>query len=155
MGNYTSGQMSGHMLLSKSCEYGIRASLYVSMHGGPEYVPIRVISADLDMSAHFLTKILQQLTKAGIMKSFKGPKGGVALARPAAGIRLMELVEAIDGPQLFQECMLGLPGCGERRPCPLHNRWMVERKRLAALFEATTLEDLTTSDIGSTVRLNP
>jgi Rrf2 family protein len=141
------------MLLSKSCEYGIRASLYVSMHGGDEYLPIRVISADLDMSAHFLTKILQQLTRAGIMKSFKGPKGGVALARPASDIRLMDLVAAIDGPQLFQECMLGLPGCGERKPCPLHNRWMIERSRLAALFEATTLDELTKSGVGTSIRL--
>lgn len=130
------------MLLSKSCEYGMRATLYVSSRDDDEYVPIRVISGDLGISAHFLTKILQQLTRAGIMKSFKGPRGGVALARPASGISLMEIIEAIDGPELFSECMLGLPGCGERKPCPLHERWAEERARLSRLFSETTLDEI-------------
>ncbi len=130
------------MLLSKSCEYGMRATLYVSSRDHDEYVPIRVISADLGISAHFLTKILQQLTRAGIMKSFKGPRGGVALARSASDISLMEIVEAIDGPELFSECMLGLPGCGERKPCPLHDRWAEERTRLSRLFSQTTLDEI-------------
>ncbi len=141
------------MLLSKSCEYGLRAALYVSMSEKEGYVPIRVISSDLGMSAHFLTKILQQLTKAGILKSFRGPNGGIALARPASQVALIEVVEAIDGPELFRECMLGLPGCGERQPCPLHNKWMIERERLAALFATTTLDQLADSSEGVGVRL--
>lgn len=120
----------------------MRATLYVSSRDDDEYVPIRVISGDLGISAHFLTKILQQLTRAGIMKSFKGPRGGVALARPASGISLMEIIEAIDGPELFSECMLGLPGCGERKPCPLHERWAEERARLSRLFSETTLDEI-------------
>lgn len=142
------------MLLSKSCEYGIRATLRVAMHEDDEYVPIRVISGEVGMSAHFLTKILQQLTRAGIMKSFKGPKGGVALAKPASKVRLIDIVSAIDGPQLFEECMLGLPGCGQRKPCPLHDRWMVERGRLTALFESTTLDQLRSGTEESAFRLS-
>jgi len=141
------------MLLSRSCEYGIRASIYVSMQEGDEYVPIRIISDDLGISAHFLTKILQQLSRAGILKSFKGPRGGVALARPAADVSLMELVEAIDGPDMFTDCMLGLPGCGDRKPCPLHNRWMEERERLTRLFSETRLSEISASAAHTGARL--
>ena len=63
----------------------------------------------------------------------------------------MDLVTAIDGPALFTECVLGLPGCGERKPCPLHEAWGAEREHLKALFESATLEamaaDLETFDL--------
>lgn len=130
------------MLLSKSCEYGVRATLYLASLEKEGYVSIREISDALDISFHFLTKIFQKLTQAGILESFRGPKGGIALARPAGQVRLLELVVAIDGPELFEECVLGLPGCGNAKPCPLHNYWATERDRLAAMFEQTTLADM-------------
>jgi Rrf2 family transcriptional regulator, iron-sulfur cluster assembly transcription factor len=128
------------MLLSKSCEYGIRATLYLAKLDQPGYVSIRDISDELDISFHFLTKIFQKLTQAGILTSFRGPNGGVALAKPASQIRLVDLVVAIDGPDLFQECILGLPGCGNRKPCPLHKAWATERERLQAMFTGVTLQ---------------
>ena len=139
------------MLLSKSTEYGIRATLYLTSLKQDGYVSIRAISDELDISFHFLTKIFQKLTQAGLLQSFRGPRGGVALARPATQITLMDLVSAIDGPALFTECVLGLPGCGERKPCPLHEAWGLERERLKALFESATLAsmaaDLETFDL--------
>ena len=130
------------MLLSKSAEYGIRATLYLVSLEQDGYVSISPISQELDISFHFLTKIFQKLTQAGLLQSFRGPRGGVALARPAAQITLMDLVTAIDGPALFTECILGLPGCGERKPCPLHEAWGPERERLRTLFESTSLAAL-------------
>jgi DNA-binding IscR family transcriptional regulator len=54
----------------------------------------------------------------------------------------MELIMALDGPSLFTECVLGLPGCGVQTPCPLHAAWVAERQRLEALFNTTTLATL-------------
>jgi Rrf2 family protein len=130
------------MLLSKSCEYGLRATLYLASLRRDTYVSIGDISRTLDISFHFLTKIFQKLTQEGLLKSFRGPSGGVALARPASQITLIDLIVTIDGPDLFNECVLGLPGCGEQKPCPLHNAWAAERQRLRALFEHTTLADM-------------
>jgi Rrf2 family transcriptional regulator, iron-sulfur cluster assembly transcription factor len=127
------------MLLSKSCEYGIRATLYLAKLKSNGYVSIREISEELDISFHFLTKIFQKLTQAGILASFRGPNGGVALARAAKDVRLLDIVIAIDGRSLFQECILGLPGCGNRTPCPLHSSWAVERERLQDMFSRMTL----------------
>ena len=146
-----SGQMTPNhrslMLLSNGCEYGLRAALYLaSLEDNSleeeNYVSIRQISEALDISPSFLTKVLQQLTKAGLMQSLRGPKGGVAMARPAGEILIKDLVVAIDGPALFRECVLGLPGCGEEKPCPLHDSWASERGRLERLFERMSLADL-------------
>ncbi len=129
------------MLLSKSCEYGIRATLYLATVKTDGYVSIRAISEELKISFHFLTKIFQKLTQAGLLVSFRGPNGGVALAKPATQITLLDLVIAIDGSDLFHECVLGLPGCGDEKPCPLHDSWAHERTRLKSMFGRTTLAD--------------
>ncbi|MBT6581852.1 MAG: Rrf2 family transcriptional regulator, partial [Bacteroidetes Order II. Incertae sedis bacterium] len=61
------------MLLSKTSEYGIRAMLHLAGVGGDVYLPVKRISKDLDISFHFLTKIFQQLTRAELVYSYRGP----------------------------------------------------------------------------------
>ncbi|MEX2401557.1 MAG: Rrf2 family transcriptional regulator [Rhodothermales bacterium] len=130
------------MMLSRGCEYGLRASLYLVSLKEDGFVPIRRLSQELDIEFHFLTKLFQQLTEAGLVHSQRGPKGGVAFAKPADAVTPMDVVLAIDGPELFQECVLGLPGCGEQRPCPLHEKWAKERERITDMFEMTSLRDM-------------
>ncbi|HNY92546.1 MAG: HTH-type transcriptional regulator IscR [bacterium ADurb.Bin431] len=130
------------MILSKSCDHAIRATLYVAMHPDRGYVPIREIAAGLGISFHFLTKILQVLTQKNIMTSFKGPNGGIALARPAEEIALKEIVLAIDGEGLFRGCMVGLDHCDDDHPCPLHEQWSALRGDLDELFSRTSVAHL-------------
>lgn len=118
--------------------------MYVASLGKKEYVTITEISEKLDISFHFLTKVLQQLTEKKIMISYRGPTGGVALARPAKDIRLIEIVDAIDGSHLFESCIFGLPGCGNQTPCPLHTEWARIRERIQDMFQSTTLAALAT-----------
>ncbi len=129
-------------MLSKTCNYGIRAAFYIALNSERPYVPIREISEELGISFHFLTKILQILTQHDIMVSFKGPNGGVSLARPAGEIHLIEIVEAIDGPALFNECLLGLEKCGIENPCPVHVQWSEIREKIKSFFAQTTLEEM-------------
>ncbi|MFA7326872.1 MAG: Rrf2 family transcriptional regulator [Candidatus Kapaibacterium sp.] len=129
-------------LLSKSCVYGIRATILLAIKGKGEFMPIKDIAEQLNLSAHFLTKILQQLTEEGLLLSHRGPKGGVKFSRPAREIKLIEVVGAIDGLELFEECALGLHGCGTATPCPLHEKWSVHKVALRTLFETEDLEKL-------------
>ncbi|GAB4370912.1 MAG: Rrf2 family transcriptional regulator [Calditrichia bacterium] len=130
------------MLLSKTCDYGLRALLFIATQKNKQYVPIRTISENLDISFHFLTKILQILTQNQILTSFRGPHGGVALSRPANALSLMEVILAIDGPGKFERCILGLNHCNDENPCPLHNEWKVVRDNIQSIFKNTTIEDL-------------
>jgi Rrf2 family transcriptional regulator, iron-sulfur cluster assembly transcription factor len=134
------------MILSKSCEYGIRAVLYLVSLGGEGHVSIRKLSDDLGISFHFLTKIFQRLTEAGLLQSLKGPHGGVRLAKPASTIPIRDLVVAIDGDGIFTLCVLGLPACGRDNPCPLHQQWAPQRSQLETMFGKTSIADLA-SDI--------
>ncbi len=131
-------------MLSASCKYAIRAVVHLASNGHVErnYASIRVIAEKLDLSFYFLTKILQGLTQSGLLESSRGPQGGVALARDPAEITLLEVLRSIDGDGLFRECVLGLPECGGKNPCPLHNQWAVQRGKLEQLFAGTTLKEL-------------
>lgn len=142
------------LLLSKSSTYGLRAALYIASCGNGDYLPVRKIAEELDISFHFLAKILQSLTQDGILKAFRGPNGGVALAREAADIHISEIVNALEGPKHFDRCVMGLPGCGEQKPCPLHEKWLHTQEEIRQLFAGTTLADQATRIKEMDLRLN-
>jgi Rrf2 family protein len=133
------------MLFSKGCTYAIRASVLVTLKETNEqrkFIPIRELADELNLSFHFLTKIMQSLTEARILESFRGPNGGVGLAKPAKEISLLDIVAAIDGMSLFADCALGLPGCGDSTPCPLHESWAKRREELRKMLAKTSLASL-------------
>ncbi len=130
------------MFLSKACEYGLRASLYLAAAPPGQNVSIRTVSEVLGMPYPFLAKVVQTLAQQGLVASSRGAGGGIALARPAAQISLRDIVQAIDGGDVFTQCVLGLPGCGERQPCPLHDKWAPTRARITAMFDDVSLADL-------------
>jgi len=130
-------------VISKSGEYGLRALLYMAAHrGSQEFVSIREMAEELDISFHFLTKILQSLTQKGMLQSYRGPNGGIGFLIPPEDILLSDLIRALEGEDFFDKCLLGLPGCGERQPCPMHNYWKTVKESLKEEFETTTLADL-------------
>lgn len=143
------------MLLNKTSEYGIRAMMYLAQEGGDGYISAGDMGRHLDISAHFLTKIMQQLTAAGLVKSYRGPNGGLALARSASTISVRDIYVALEGDALFSECVLGLPECGNRKPCPFHDRWATARERINRMMSEQTLEDLGEDLRGGVYRLRP
>ena len=129
------------MLLSKRCEYGLRALMYLAATSPEGYVSLRDISEELGLSFPFLGKIFQRLNDAGLTTSRRGPNGGVSLARDPEAVTLHEVVAALDGEELFTECVLGLPGCGAEAPCPLHDAWVRRRDQIELLFRRATLAE--------------
>ncbi len=128
------------MIFSRACENAIRATLYVATHsvGGP--VPVREIAQATDIPAAYLAKIIQQLTRPGVLTSVKGPRGGVSLARPAKEMTLMEVVLVIEGHEFNRECVLGIPGCSEDVVhCPFHEQWGEIRERIMAMLSNRTI----------------
>ncbi len=129
-------------MLSKSCIYGLRASILLAQKDVEEFITIQKISSELNVSFYFLTKVLQQLTYSEILESYKGPNGGVRLSRRPADISFRDIVVSIDGEYLLKECILGLPGCGSEKPCPMHESWTQLRFNLQNLMEGVSLADL-------------
>ncbi len=90
----------------------------------------------------FLWKILQNLARRKLVRSFKGVGGGYMLARPADRICIQDVLQAAEDRNLTEECILGLATCSEEKPCPLHFSWKEIRAMLSATLCETTFEDL-------------
>ena len=130
-------------VISKFGEYGLRALLYMaSNRSDTVYFNIRVMAAELDISFHFLTKILQGLTQKGLLQSYRGPAGGIGFRIPPEEITLDTVIRALEGDDFFETCLLGLPGCGEQKPCPVHAFWAGLRANMQAEFQSTTLAEM-------------
>ena len=143
-------------VLSKASIYGLRALIYmVSKTKETAYVSIGEISKELDISFHFLTKTFQSLSQNGILTSYRGPTGGVAFSIPPERIFMIDIVKIIEGEDFFDTCLLGLPGCGEAAPCPVHDFWKVSRTALQKEFETTSLAELGEKVNSGKIRLRP
>lgn len=131
-------------MFSTSCDYGLQAMLYLALHySDDENIDLNSIVEKLDIPKHYLSKILQVLVKHKLLVSMKGPKGGFRLSRPPSDITLIEIIEAIDGLDIFNECGIGFKKCDDEHPCPIHNEYKEIRNRIQHLFENKTLEELT------------
>lgn len=129
-------------MFSKACEYGIRAVLFIAKESKLDNRPnISQISEAIDSPEPFTAKICQQLARAGIILSKKGPKGGFYLEKDSQ-LRLIDVVIAIDGNTIFRGCCLGLPECSEDHPCPVHDQFGTIRRQLKEMCERTYVMNL-------------
>ncbi|MCB9272416.1 MAG: Rrf2 family transcriptional regulator [Lewinellaceae bacterium] len=118
-------------MFSKACKYAIRAALYLAVHAeSGQKLGVKDIATALDVPQHFLAKILQQLSRNHLISSAKGPSGGFFLDEQNMEVTLRQIVECIDGPDMFTSCILGLPVCSSENPCPLHVQAFAYREGL-------------------------
>lgn len=130
------------MIYSKPCEYAIRALVFLARFPREGAAPGMVIAREEGLPAPVLGKVLQELVRKGLLESRRGPGGGFRLARKPQLITLRDVVAAIDGLDQFAECAVGLEGCSDDSPCPLHDTWKDIRRQLMNNLEVTTLADM-------------
>ncbi|MFH1370513.1 MAG: Rrf2 family transcriptional regulator [Planctomycetota bacterium] len=90
------------MKISRSTGYGVLAAGYIARHQKDGIVLSQTISKEYNIPLEYLLKIMQQLVRANILRSKRGPRGGFMLAKPTAKITLLEIIEAVDGPMASQ-----------------------------------------------------
>ena len=130
------------MIYSRSAEYAIRAFVHLAQVPDGKYAMVKNVAEEEDIPAHFLAKILQQLARKGLLRSSKGPTGGFALKGDAADIRLIDIVEALDGLTPYQDCAMGLSSCNDEMACGLHDSWVALRSRIMDYLGRNTIADL-------------
>lgn len=128
-------------MFSKSCKYGIKAVLYIAQQSQLGIrVGIKEIVEAIDTPEAFTAKVLQTLSKKNIVNSVKGPNGGFEIPKERlVEIKLSNIVEAIDGEDMYTQCALGLPKCGFEKPCPVHHKFVVVKNELRYVLENTTV----------------
>jgi len=141
------------MKLSTKSRYGVRAMFDMAYHAGTLPVQIKDISRRQEISPRYLEQIFQDLKKAGLLKSRRGPQGGYSLARPAEEISIKDIILAAEGELQLVNCVKGLrkPGIEEGEPdseCEFNNRcvtqhvWATASKILGDYFQNLSLKSL-------------
>ncbi len=127
-------------MFSKTCEYAIRAMIFIAQRSkNGNKVGIKEISKGIDSPTHFIAKILQDLSKKGLVQSSKGPNGGFYLDKNSLKFSLADVVKAIDGDKIFTGCGLGLKQCSASQPCPLHFEFIIVRQQAYAMLKRAKL----------------
>jgi Rrf2 family protein len=130
------------LLFSRECEYALQAVLYLALQREGSMTSIKALTARLGIPYHFLAKILQKLTRKGLLRSLKGPTGGFALAMPAEKITLLQIVEAVDGDGFMNTCVLGFAQCSGRNPCSVHEQWGAVRTSIHAMLVGKNISQM-------------
>ena len=130
-------------MLSNTCKYAIRAVIYLALFSSKEKkVGIKEVAGELDIPSPFLGKILQMLSKHHILGSTKGPHGGFYLEKPAIDMSLMEIIELIDGDDVFNTCVIRTTHCSHDNPCSLHDKIGPLRNQERMLYVTESIADL-------------
>ena len=130
------------VIFSKKCEYGMQAILYLAAQDKDKLVSAEGISQVLKIPREFISKILQSLKESGLISSSKGKAGGFRLAKDASRIKLIDVVAAIDGLEMFDSCVLGFPECSPTHPCPVHDTWGSLRTQAYDMLTSETIDKL-------------
>lgn len=130
------------IFFSRQCEYAIQGVLYLALKPQGEMTSIKELTKRLDIPYHFLAKILQRLATTGLLTSAKGPTGGFSLGKPAKDITLFDIVEAIDGSDFMDKCVLGFPECSGRNPCSVHSTWGGLRDQIYEMLVSKNIAEM-------------
>ena len=137
------------LIFSRHCEYALQSVLYLALKPKGEMTNIREMTKALGIPYHFLGKIMQDLSRKGILTSQKGPHGGFALRRRPEQITLLQIVEAIDGTEFLQACVLGFPECSGTHPCAVHGSWGIMRDNIHKMLSTENVAKLASSTLKS------
>lgn len=128
-------------MFTKACEYAIRAVLIVAIKGKEDSkLSIQQIAKEIDSPLAFTAKIMQTLTREGLVASVKGPNGGFYLDSKAKPVALSQIVQAMDDESVLNTCALGLKECSDKQPCPIHHQVKAYKNKLKKVMEEKTVQ---------------
>ena len=118
------------MQITRQADYAVRAMTYLAQLGPDQRAATGQIAQEKSIPPSFLAKIVSQLSVAGLLQTSRGAHGGVSLAKPPDAISLLDVVEAIDGPILLNDCVSEMSNCTFLDDCPLKVVWCDAQKML-------------------------
>ena len=131
-------------MFSKACEYAIKSVIFIAQEAlAGRKTNVKQISEATNAPESFVAKILQPLSKKGILLSNKGKQGGFSIdLDKLEEIKLIEIVLITDGPDILTRCAFGLEKCSSEKPCPFHFKYKLIREGLKASLSEISIYDM-------------
>ncbi len=130
------------MRLSTRTRYGTRALLELALRQGDGSIFLKDIAREQQISLHYLEHLIAPLIAGGIIRSTKGPKGGISLARKPGEITLIEITQLLEGSVAPVECVNNPGTCKRAEFCAARDIWGQLKEVMDSVLESTTLQDL-------------
>ncbi len=118
------------MQITRQADYALRAMLYLAQLEPAQRAATSQIAEEQRIPPSFLAKIISQLSIAGLIHTSRGARGGVTLAREPQAISMLEVVEAIDGPIMLNECTDDATTCPFGEDCAIRDLWCNAQEEL-------------------------
>jgi Rrf2 family cysteine metabolism transcriptional repressor len=130
------------MKLSTRTRYGMRALMDLTIHSSEQPVQLKDIAGRQNISLSYLEHLVIPLISAGIVKSTRGARGGIRLARPAQQIMLVEILEILEGPLAPVDCLQDSESCPRSGACATQDIWNELKVAMGNVLKSQTLQDL-------------
>ena len=130
------------MRLTRAGEYAVRCVLYLADRGPGPVISRKQIAQEMDIPAHFLSKIAQQLAREGIIEIVQGARGGFRLIVAPEEVTLLQVVEAVIGEIFLNDCVMRADACHRSYGCSVHTIWDEARSQLRGFLREATFAKL-------------
>ncbi len=130
------------MQLTRAADYAVRVLTHLAVMGPGSRASRSELASAAECPEQFLSKVLQSLTKAGLVTSHRGNTGGFELARGRRAASILEVVEAIEGPVRLNVCLGSENACTRQSWCPGHPVWAEAQSAMTEVLQKTTISDL-------------
>ncbi len=130
------------MHFRKTTEYAIRVMVFLAENAGKRF-SVSALNKTLDIPYKYLGRLMNQLAQKGLLEVTQGKYGGYLVnADRLSEIYLYQIVDAVEGLQDYDRCILGFPQCSDENPCALHHLWMEQREAIKNMLYSNSLADL-------------
>ncbi len=130
------------MKLSKRARYGTLALVDLALHAGKRPVKLEDIAARQQISLRYLAQLVRPLVVGGVIKTVRGPTGGIMLARGAESINLSEVITLLEGSLAFVKCVDDPQTCPRSPSCVTRGAWVKITAGFDGMLRSTSLKDL-------------
>lgn len=134
------------MKLTKTSEYALRILSYM-INSNQRVFTAKLLVETLHVPDKYLRRLMTDLSKKGFIKSIQGREGGYVFAKNPEKIFLSDIIDAVEGMEKYEGCLLGFAQCSEENPCSLHQIWGPIRDVEVAFLRETSLDQIINKDI--------
>lgn len=141
------------MIFSRSAQYAIQALVLMATRPAGSYVMSKELAERLQLPPAYLSKLMLQFSRAGILESARGRQGGYRLHCNPHVLSLKEVLVIVCGERSLQECMLGLKECSDATACAMHGSWRPVKQKLFSLLDEQSIGKLADAVLSGRCRL--
>ncbi|MCK5856924.1 MAG: Rrf2 family transcriptional regulator [Bacteroidales bacterium] len=134
------------MRLSKTSEYALRILSFM-INSDMQVFSAKYLIDTLNVPDKYLRRLMTDLSKNGFIKSLKGRDGGYIFAKNANTIHISQVIDAVEGMDRYEGCIMGFGDCSDSNPCSLHENYAPIKEQLIHFLSTTTISELKSTNV--------